>query len=90
MKNANQFIAIISRQLRIPQEHISLVGVGSGSIVLVFLLPEVGVTRLKEALSRNDSWLSENKVLDVHIEGEECVRIQDLKENMDGKLTLKR
>ena len=85
MKNVNQFIAIISQQLRIPPRHINLIGIGSGSIVLVFLIPEIGVTRLKETLSRNDSWFLENKVLDVHIEGEECVKIQDVKENIGGE-----
>ena len=81
MADVNAFISCVSKGLSIPTEHIDLVelrkGREKGSINIVVQIPEVFVKKLRQALSRNDSWLREKKVLEGHIDGDESVTIQD-------------
>ena len=75
-KHVNTFKKRISKSLNIPLRYVNLVGIGKGSVILVFRIPEDGVERLRNSIEKKDTWLWENGVLDVHIEGEECVQIQ--------------
>ncbi|XP_072050153.1 uncharacterized protein [Amphiura filiformis] len=75
--DASKFKKLVSESLGIPRRHINLVGIGRGSIILVFQIPDIGIERLRQAVNKKRSWLYENSVLDVHIEGEGCMWIQD-------------
>ena len=75
-KDVTRFKKILSKGLNIPLRHINLLGIGKGSVILVFQIPEVGAERLRNSLEKKDTWLWENGVLDVHIDGEEFVQIQ--------------
>ena len=68
---------MLSKKLGIPERHINVRGIGSGSLILVLQMPEYGVDRLREAILRRDAWLWKERILDIHIEGEACVKIQD-------------
>ena len=75
-KDVNKFKKLISKSLNIPLRYINLVGKGTGSVILVFQIPEDGVERLWNSLEKKELWLWKNGVLDVHIEGRDCVQIQ--------------
>ena len=75
-KDVNKFKKLISKSLNIPLRYINLVGKGTGSVILVFQIPEDGVERLGNSLEKKELWLWKNGVLDVHIEGRDCVQIQ--------------
>ncbi|XP_072051574.1 uncharacterized protein [Amphiura filiformis] len=77
MTNVNAFKAVISKRLMIPERYINVRALGNGSIIIVLQMPELGVNRLREAVARKDAWLLEEKILEIHIEGEDCVIIQD-------------
>ena len=77
MSDVSKFKKVVSESLNIPRRHINLCGIGKGSIIIVFQVPDIGIERLRKAIKCRDSWLYEHGVLEVHIDGEQCVRIQD-------------
>ena len=83
MADAYKFRKVLEQRLNIPRRYINLVGIGKGSIILVFQLPDIGIKRLRQAVSEKHAWLQECNILDVHIDGYQCVTIQD--ENSLGK-----